>query len=117
MTNPLLSDWTTPFGIAPFDTIDDAHFEPAFDAALAEARAEIDAIAQNDDPPDVANTIEALEQSGKKLDQVLSVFFSVSGADTNPRRQELQRAFSPKLASYSSDIYANKALFQRIEAV
>ena len=62
-----------------------------------------------------ANTIEALDLAGKRLDQVLSVFFSVAGADSNPKRQELQRAFSPKLADYSSEIYGNKALFARIE--
>lgn len=117
MTNPLLTPWSTPFDIAPFDAIDDAHFEPAFEAALEEARAEIKAISDNADAPTFANTIEALEQAGKGLDRVLSVFFSVSGADTNPRRQELQRVFSPKLAAYSSDIYENKALFDRIETL
>ncbi|MEM9843882.1 MAG: M3 family metallopeptidase [Pseudomonadota bacterium] len=117
MTNPLLTDWDTPFQLAPFDRIADDDFAPAFEAALDEARAEIAAIADSDAPPDFSNTIEALEIAGKRLDQVLSVFFTVSGADTNPRRQELQREFSPKLAAYSSDIYGNKALFERIEDV
>ncbi|MEM7733525.1 MAG: M3 family metallopeptidase [Pseudomonadota bacterium] len=117
MTNPLLTAWSTPFDIAPFDAIEDAHFEPAFDAALEEARAEIKAISDNPEAASFANTIEALEQAGKGLDRVLSVFFSVSGADSNPRRQELQRSFSPKLAAYSSDIYENKALFDRIETL
>ena len=117
MTNPLLTAWTTPFDIAPFDQIQDAHFEPALDAALTQARAEIDAIATNDAAPTFANTIEALEQAGKSLDLVLSVFFTVAGADTNPERQQLQRAFSPKLAAYSSEIYGNKTLFARIETL
>ena len=55
--------------------------------------------------------------SGKALDKVLSVFFTVAGADSNPRRQELQRDFGPKLAAYSSELYGNKALFARVEAV
>ncbi|MEL7253372.1 MAG: M3 family metallopeptidase [Pseudomonadota bacterium] len=117
MTNPLLTTWSTPFDLAPFDLIEDAQFEPAFDAALEEARAELTVIADNPDAPTFANTIEALEQSGKTLDRVLSVFFSVSGADTNDTRQALQRAFSPKLAAYSSDVYENKALFDRIEGL
>ncbi|MEO0370578.1 MAG: M3 family metallopeptidase [Pseudomonadota bacterium] len=117
MPNPLLTKWSTPFDIAPFDAIEDGHFEPAFEQALKEARAEINAIADNPQAPSFANTIEALEQAGKTLDRVLSVFFSVSGADTNPKRQELQREFSPKLAAYSSDIYENKALFDRIEGL
>jgi peptidyl-dipeptidase Dcp len=114
MTNPLLSEWKTPFEMAPFDIVSDEDFAPAFDAALEEARAEIAAIADNPEPPTFANTVEALEVAGEKLDKVLSVFFTVAGADSNDRRQELQREFSPKLAAYSSEIYGNKALFQRI---
>ncbi|MBC7133362.1 MAG: M3 family metallopeptidase [Roseovarius sp.] len=117
MTNPLLDDWTTPFGLAPFDAIGDEDFAPALDAALAEARAEVAMIAENPEPPDFSNTIAALEASGRTLDRVLSVFFTVAGADSNPRRQELQRAFSPKLAAYSSELHGNKALFARIAAV
>ena len=117
MTNPLLDDWSTPHEIAPFDRIEDAHFAPAFETALTEARAEIAAIADNPAQPDFANTIEALERAGKPLSRVLSVFFSVAGADTNPKRQELQRAFSPRLAAYSSEVYANKPLFKRIETL
>ncbi|WP_299848252.1 M3 family metallopeptidase [uncultured Roseovarius sp.] len=117
MTNPLLADWQTPFNIAPFDLVTDADFEPAFDAALADARADINAIADNPEVSSFANTIEALEISGKALDKVLSVFFSVAGADSNPKRQELQRAFSPKLAAYSSEVHGNKALFARIDTL
>ncbi|MGK7753561.1 MULTISPECIES: M3 family metallopeptidase [unclassified Roseovarius] len=114
MTNPLLSEWKAPFGMAPFDKVSDEDFAPAFEAALEEARGEIAAIADNPEPPTFANTVEALEAAGKNLDKVLSVFFTVAGADSNDRRQELQREFSPKLAAHSSEIYGNKALYQRI---
>ncbi|MGK7651440.1 M3 family metallopeptidase [Roseovarius sp. B08] len=114
MTNPLLSEWKAPFGMAPFDKVSDEDFAPAFEAALEEARGEIAAIADNPEPPTFANTVEALEVAGKNLDKVLSVFFTVAGADSNDKRQELQREFSPKLAAYSSEIYGNKALYQRI---
>ena len=117
MANPLLADWATPFEIAPFDRVEDEHFEPAFEEALTLAKADIQTISDNPEPPSFANTIEALEQAGKALDKVLAVFFSVSGADTNPTLQALQRSFSPKLAAYSSDIYENKALFERIESL
>ncbi len=117
MTNPLLADWTTPFKIAPFDKVSDTDFEPAFDKALAEARADINAIADSADAPTFANTIEALETAGEGLDKVLSVFFSLAGADSNPQRQELQRTFSPKLAAFSSEVNGNKALFARVETL
>jgi len=117
MTNPLLADWQTPFAIAPFDQITDADFAPAFEAALREARDEVEAIADTPEPASFANTIEALEASGKALTKVCSVFFTLAGADSNPRRQELQRDFGPKLAAHASEIYGNKTLFARVEAL
>ncbi|WP_299984572.1 M3 family metallopeptidase [uncultured Ruegeria sp.] len=114
MTNPILSDWNTPFEIAPFAKISDDDFTPALERAMQAHDAEIEAIAANPDAPTFANTIEALEAAGEQMDKVLSVFFTVAGADSNPRREELQRAFSPKLAAHYSRISSNKALFQRV---
>jgi len=114
MTNPLLSDWTTPFEIAPFDLIEDAHFAPAFADALEAHNAEIAAIAGNPEAPTFANTVEALEAAGGALDKVLSVFFSVAGADSNPAREALQRDFSAKMAAHFAAISSNKALFARL---
>ncbi|WP_419738869.1 M3 family metallopeptidase [Ruegeria sp.] len=114
MTNPILSDWTTPFELAPFAKISDDDFAPALDEALQAHSAQIDAIATNTEAPSFANTIEALEAAGEQLDKVLSVFFTVAGADSNPKREELQREFSPKLAAHFSGISSNKALFKRV---
>lgn len=115
MSNPLLSDWTGAFGLAPFAEISDADFAPAFETALAEDLAETLAIANNPQIPSFANTIEALAATGKALHQVLSVFYTLSGADSNAEREALMREFSPKLSAHSSEIYANKALFGRID--
>lgn len=117
MTNPLLDSWDTPFGLPPFDRIADAHFAPAMEAALAEGRAAIAAIAENPAPPSFANTIEALEMADALLDRVAGVFYNLSGADANPARDALQRAFAPMLSAYSSDITNNRALFARIDAL
>ncbi|MAY88012.1 MAG: peptidase M3 [Pseudooceanicola sp.] len=117
MPNPILADWTTPFQIAPFDTITDDDFAPALERALEAHLAEIDAIATNPDAPDFANTVEALEASGAALDRVLSVFFTLAGADSTPKRAELQREFSPKLAAHYAGISSNKALFARLDTV
>ncbi|MCX8953850.1 M3 family metallopeptidase [Ruegeria sp. NA] len=114
MTNPILSNWTTPFEIAPFADISDEDFAPALDQAMTAHNAQIDAIAANAEAPTFANTVEALEAAGEQLDKVLSVFFSVAGADSNPKREELQRAFSPKLSAHFSGISSNKALFERV---
>ncbi|MCT4371102.1 M3 family metallopeptidase [Yangia mangrovi] len=114
MTNPLLADWDTPFGLAPFERISDDDFAPAFEQALAAHLAEIEAIADNPEAPSFANTIEAMEGAGEALDKVLSVFFTVAGADSNEARQALQRDFSPRLAAHSSAIYSNERLFARV---
>ena len=117
MTNPLIRNWQTPFGIAPFAEISDEDFAPALEQALAAHNAQTEMIANDTAPATFANVIEALETPCKPLEQVLSVFFTVAGADSNPKRQELQREFSPKLAAHFSAITANKALFARVEAV
>jgi peptidyl-dipeptidase Dcp len=117
MTNPLLDDWATPFGLPPFAAISDDDFAPAFDAALAAARAAVAGIATNPAPPDFANTIAALERAERDLDRVAGVFFNLAGADATPTREALQRALAPKLAAYSSELTMNRALFARVEAV
>ncbi|MBJ3761182.1 M3 family metallopeptidase [Maribius pontilimi] len=117
MTNPLLADWTTPFQMPPFGDITDDHFEEAVDAALVAARENIGAIADSDDAPTFANTIEALERADEVLSRVLGVFYNLAGADSNDRREALSRSFSPKLSAYSSEVSQNTALFERIETL
>lgn len=115
MTNPLLETWDTPFGLPPFARITDADFAPAMEAALAEGRAAVAAIAETPERPTFANTIAALELADDLLDRVAGVFYNLSGADANPARDALQREFAPKLSAYSSEITNNSALFARID--
>ncbi|APX90249.1 peptidase M3 [Brevirhabdus pacifica] len=115
MTNPLLAEWTTPFGLPPFQQISDEDFAPALDIALDRARAELAAIAGNPAAPDFDNTVAALERMGGDLDKVLSTFFPLAGTDSTPRRQELQREFAPKLSAFSSEMALNPELFARLD--
>jgi len=117
MTNPLLSDWTGPLGLPPFAAIEAAHFRPAFDAALAEAAAERDAIAADPAPPDFANTIEAMERMGRSLGRVGGVFFNLVGADSTPELESIQTEIAPRLAKFSTDTFTDPALFARVEAL
>ncbi|WP_456386756.1 M3 family metallopeptidase [Profundibacter sp.] len=117
MTNPLLSHWDTPFEVAPFAQISDDDFAPAFDIAITKARENIGVISDNTDTPTFENTIEALEQAAESFERVLSVFYNLAGADSTPKREELQRDFSPKLAAFSSEINMNAALFCRVETL
>jgi peptidyl-dipeptidase Dcp len=115
--NPLLAPWTGPFEAPPFARIEPAHFRPAFESALKEARAEIDAIADNPAPPSFANTIEALERSGRSLDQVAGVFFNLASAATNDELQAIEREMAPILSRHRSETYFNAALFARVVAL
>ncbi|WP_108258294.1 M3 family metallopeptidase [Mangrovicoccus ximenensis] len=117
MSNALTEDWTTEFDLPPFDRIEDAQFRPAFDEAMAQSRAAIAAIAENDEPPSFANTIEALELADRLLNKVLGVFYNMAGADSNPEREALMREFSPALAAYSSEVSMNRRLFARVDAL
>ncbi|MGH6923761.1 MAG: M3 family metallopeptidase [Propylenella sp.] len=115
--NPLLAEWSTPFGAPPFTEIAPEHFRPAFDAALAEHRVEIDAIAGETAAPTFANTIEALERAGERLRRVSMVFFNLAGADTNDALQAIERDIAPVLARHRSAIHLNEALFRRVDAL
>ncbi|WP_420337462.1 M3 family metallopeptidase [Roseibium sp.] len=112
--NPLLTDWTTPFELPPFSEIEPSHFEEAFEVSMAEARAEIDAIADQAAPATFENTVVALETSGKPLSKVARTFFNLSGAHTNEALQKIERDLAPKLAKHSSDTLLNAKLYGRI---
>ncbi|HEY0214336.1 MAG TPA: M3 family metallopeptidase [Paenirhodobacter sp.] len=117
MTNPLLTEWTADFALPPFAAIKDQDFAPAYDAALAQARANIARIAGDDHAPTFANTIEAMEQAETLLDRVSGVFYNLSGADSTPAREALMRDLAPKMAAFSSEITMNGPLFQRIDTL
>jgi peptidyl-dipeptidase Dcp len=112
--NALLTDWTGPFGLPPFGQLSPDQFRPAFDAALASHRAEIDAIAADPAAPSFDNTIAALERAGRALDRVSNVFWVLTGADTNDEIEAVERDVSPLLARHSSAMYLNRALYARI---
>lgn len=115
--NPFFQEWKTPYGVAPFDQIKDEHYMPAFKKGMAEHLAEIRQIAENPEPPTFANTLAAMEKSGKLLDKVSNVFFNLVSANTNDAKQALRRELSPMLSSHQDDIMLNAKLFQRIKTL
>jgi peptidyl-dipeptidase Dcp len=113
--NPLLRDWTAPFGVPPFADIRPEHFMPAFERAFAVHEAEIEEIAVVPAPPSFDNTIVALERSGALLERVADVFAALVGADSNDALLEIERDISPRLATHWSNIHMNQGLFRRVE--
>ena len=111
--NPLLQA----FDLAPFSQVRNEHFLPAFTQLISEARAEIEAIANNTETPTFENTIEAMEFSGNQLDRVSSLFFNLNSAETNDEIQQIAQEVSPLLTEFGNDVTLNPALFKRVKAV
>ncbi|RXG28060.1 M3 family metallopeptidase [Leeuwenhoekiella palythoae] len=105
------------FDIAPFDAIQNADYKPAIEAAIAQARQEIDFITNNPEPATFENTIAALDYAGYQLDRVTSIFFNLNSAETNETIQKTAQEVSPLLSEFSNDITLNKALFKRVKNV
>ena len=117
MENPLLTESSAPFGAPEFDKIKNEHYLPAFEAGIAEAKAEIDAIVANKEEPTFENTIEAMEVSGQTLNNVAGIFFNLMEADTDDEMQQIAESVSPMLTEYSMYVSLNNGLFQRVKAV
>jgi peptidyl-dipeptidase Dcp len=115
--NPFFETWETPFGLPPFERIDPSHFPPAFDRGMDEEAAEIAAIAGSGAAPDFANTIEALERSGRLLRRVNRVFHNLDSSATNEALQAIDRDYAPKLAAHQMRVALDPGLFARIDAL
>src|SRR5581483_829390 len=114
LTNPLLHPWETPFETPPFADILPEHFIPAFERAFADHSAEIAAITHDPSQADFANTITALERSGKLLTKVSAVFSDLVSAHSNPALLEIAKEVSLRMARHWNPIMMNAVLFGRI---
>ncbi|MEG1864783.1 MAG: M3 family metallopeptidase [Alistipes sp.] len=117
LSNPLLAAWDTPHQTPPFDQIKLSDYEPAFDAAIACSRAEIDAIVNNPSKPSFGNTVVALERQGALLGRISGVFYNLLEAATSDEMQQIALRVQPKLTELGNDISLNPALFARVKAV
>lgn len=115
--NPLLTDSTLPYGAPQFDKIKTEHYLPAFEQAITEAKAEIDAIVNNPDAPTFENTVAALDEAGGRLNDVAGVFYNLMEADTNEEMQDVAEKVSPMMTEYSMYVSLNEPLFARVKAV
>ncbi|NVK21546.1 MAG: M3 family metallopeptidase [Kangiellaceae bacterium] len=115
--NPFFEEWDTPYGMPPFDRIKTEHFKPAFEKAIAEARSEMDALANSSEAPTFENTIENMEYGGALLTKVANVFFNLTGANTNPDMQAVAKEVGPMLSALGDDFNLNPDLFSRVAAI
>lgn len=116
-TNPLLFDWLAPYGLPPFEHAKPEYFESAFEVAMAAQRAELDVIAGNPAPATFANTLQALDHSGRLYNRLELLFHNLTISETSPALQAVQRAMAPRLAAHENAVYMNAALFARIDSL
>ncbi|MDR1887557.1 MAG: M3 family metallopeptidase [Prevotellaceae bacterium] len=115
--NPFFNEYNTPFNVPPFDSIKPEHYMPAFEAGMANQKANIEKITNQKAKPSFVNTVEALENSRELLNRVNTVFSCLTSANTNEELEEISRKISPLLSGHGDDIYMNKELFARVKAV
>jgi len=116
--NPLLASWTGPYGgVPPFDKVQVGSFKPALEAAIEANRRDIATIANNPEAPTFDNTLAALEDSGRTLNDVETLYGIWGSALSGPEFQAIEREMAPRLAAFADEITQNEKLFQRIEAV
>ena len=116
-SNPLFTESPLPLLYPQFDKLKDDHFAPAFDAGMAQELEQVEAIANNPEPPTFENTIVALEKSGELLGRARRAFFNLNGTDTNDVRKKINSDYAPKFAAHSDAIALNPALFERIDTL
>jgi len=115
--NPFFQEWTTPFGVPPFDLIKEAHYLPAFQEGMDRQKKEIEAITSSTEPPTFANTVEAFEHSGALLNKVGFVFFALTESNASPELLKIAAEMAPVLSRHSDDIALNPKIFERVKAV
>lgn len=117
ITNPLLSNYQTPYQAPPFELIENSHYKPAILEAIKINQKEIEAITGNKEKPTFENTIVALENSGALLNRITTTFSNLNSANTNDALQATAKELAPELSKNSDNIFLNEKLFARIKAV
>ena len=115
--NPLLEEWTTEFGVPPFDEIRTEHYAPAFEEAMKMHNAEIQAIVECTDEPTFENVILAMDNAGVKLYELNLIFGMLSSSDLDDQMQEVQNKIIPRVEEHYNNIMLNEGLFARVKAV
>ncbi|BDD07330.1 M3 family metallopeptidase [Aureibacter tunicatorum] len=117
MSNPLLKKFDTPFGTVPFEQIRPDHFLPALKDSISEAKEEIEDLINDEELPSFENTIIRLEEIGKNVSLISSIFFNLNSAETNDEIQKIAQKFSPLITEYHNDILLEKRIFDKVKAV
>lgn len=117
VNNPLLNNFNTPHETAPFLSIKNEHYLPAFKAAIEEARIDMQAIINSTDTPTFGNTIVAMDFIGMRLNIIQGIFFNLNSAETNDEMQNIAQEVAPMLSEFRNDVSLNEQLFARVKSI
>lgn len=115
--NPFMEEWKTPYGVPPFDKIQVSDYMPAIEEGIKIQNKEIQDIINNPEAPTFENTVAAFEYSGRLLSKVTGVLYNISESDGTEEINSLMEKSTPLLTEHSDNIFMNKDLFKRVEAV
>jgi peptidyl-dipeptidase Dcp len=115
--NPFYGEYKTRHEAPPFDKIEMQHYLPAFEEGIRQQAEEVANIVSNAQEPTFANTIEALEWSGKLLDRVSAVFFNLNEAETSEEMDNIAEVVTPMVAKHTDDLLLNEGLFAKVRTV
>ncbi len=116
-SNPLTTEWDTPYAVPPFDKIQPQHFIPAIEHGMSLHNAEIDAIVRNNDPASFENVIEAFDRSGEELARTANLLDMLSLAANSDELRKVTEEAAPMLSQHHDRILMNDALFQKIKSI
>ncbi len=117
MNNPFLVPFNTPYGVPPFDIIQEKHFIPAIKAGMKEQKKEIKSIISNVNKPDFENTILPLEHSGQIIRRTVAVLYNLSYANTSAPLQDIMQKVAPSLSAHNDYIFMNTSLIKRVKYI
>ena len=115
--NPFFTEWDTPYGIPPFEQIQEADYLPAVEEGIKQNKAEIEAIIACTEEPSFENVIAPFDASGRLLSKVAAVLFNVAETDITPTLEKIVEEATVKESEFSNEMYLNKDLFAKVKAV
>ena len=116
-TNPFLTEWDTPYGIPPFEQIQEKDYLPAIEEGIAQSKAEIEAIVACTEEPTFDNVIAAYDRSGALLDKVVGVLYNIEETDMTPTLEGIVEKATEMVSEFGNEVSFNKDLFAKIKAV
>ncbi|MDN3697593.1 oligopeptidase A [Vibrio cortegadensis] len=113
MSNPLLTFTDLP----PFSQIQPEHIKPAVEAVIAECRAKIDDVLENNTTPTWDNVIAPIEDVDDKLSQVWSPVSHMNSVVNSDELRDAYESCLPLLSEYGTWVGQHKGLFEAYKAI